>query len=148
MALSLMALPLKISTRNFTSKNLYSTSRYPQSNGQAEATNKTLLSALKKQLEKAKGKWVEELPGRTIGNTPFALAYGTNVVIPTEVGMPTARNTVQGQRNEGDEIARHLNWADEAREAAYIRMVTYQQKNTRTSLLRRGASLIPPALES
>ena len=43
-------------------KNLYSTPRYPQSNGQAEATKKTLLSVLKKRLEKAKGKWVEELP--------------------------------------------------------------------------------------
>ena len=29
-------------------RNLYSTPRYPQSNSQAEATNKTLLSALKK----------------------------------------------------------------------------------------------------
>ncbi|RVX12436.1 hypothetical protein CK203_011820 [Vitis vinifera] len=37
--------------------------RYPQSNGQAEATNKTLITALKKRLEQAKGKWVEELPG-------------------------------------------------------------------------------------
>ncbi|RVW63279.1 Transposon Tf2-12 polyprotein [Vitis vinifera] len=65
-------------------KNLYSTPRYPQSNGQAEATNKTLLSALKKRLEKAKGKWVEELSGvlwayrSTLGrptrNTPFVLA--------------------------------------------------------------------------
>lgn len=33
-------------------KNLYSTSRYHQSNGQAEATNKTLLFALKKMIEK------------------------------------------------------------------------------------------------
>ncbi|RVW36403.1 hypothetical protein CK203_083825 [Vitis vinifera] len=32
-------------------KNLYSMSRYPQNNGQAEATNKTLLTALKKRLE-------------------------------------------------------------------------------------------------
>ena len=44
-------------------KNLYSTPRYPQSNGQAEASNKTLLTALKKRLDSAKGKWVEELPG-------------------------------------------------------------------------------------
>ena len=43
-------------------KNLYSTPRYPQSNGQVKATNKTLLSMLKKRLEKAKGKWVDELP--------------------------------------------------------------------------------------
>ena len=44
-------------------KNLCSTPRYPQSNGQVEATNKTLLSALKKRLEKSKGKWVKELLG-------------------------------------------------------------------------------------
>ncbi|KAL6337543.1 hypothetical protein AAG906_037136 [Vitis piasezkii] len=42
-------------------KNLYSTPRYPQSNGQAETTNKTLFFALKKKLEEAKGK-------RTVGN--------------------------------------------------------------------------------
>ena len=43
-------------------RNLYSTPRYPQSNGQAEASNKTLLTALKKRLDSAKGQWVEELP--------------------------------------------------------------------------------------
>ncbi|KAL6312997.1 hypothetical protein AAG906_012393 [Vitis piasezkii] len=55
-----------IAFRNFCSelriRNSYSTPRYPQSNGQAEATNKTLINALKKRLEQAKGKWVEELP--------------------------------------------------------------------------------------
>ena len=49
-------------------------------------------------------------------------------VIPTEVGMPTARTTVQGQRNEDDKLARHLDWADENKEAASIRMAAYQQK--------------------
>ncbi|RVW27770.1 Retrovirus-related Pol polyprotein from transposon 412 [Vitis vinifera] len=56
-----------IAFRNFCSelniRNSYSTPRYPQSNGQAEATNKTLINALKKRLKQAKGKWVEELPG-------------------------------------------------------------------------------------
>ena len=42
--------------------------------------------------------------------------------------MPTARTAVQGQRNEGDELAKHLDWANEAREAASIRMAAYQQK--------------------
>ena len=50
--------------RNFYSelkiKNLYSTPRYPQSNDKVEASNKTLLLALKKRLHSAKGKWVEE----------------------------------------------------------------------------------------
>ncbi|RVW83019.1 hypothetical protein CK203_042508 [Vitis vinifera] len=101
-------------TKNFCSelniRNSYSTPRYPQSNGQAEATNKTLINALKKRLEQAKGKWVEELPGvlwayrttpeRPTGNTPFALAYGMDAVIPTEI----------------------------VRESAAIRMADYQQR--------------------
>ena len=74
-------------------KNLYSTPRYPQSNGQDEASNKTLLTALKKRLDSAKGKWVEELPEvlwayRTTARkptyiSPFALTYGMEAVIPT-----------------------------------------------------------------
>ncbi|RVX04322.1 hypothetical protein CK203_018519 [Vitis vinifera] len=51
-----------------------------------------------------------------------------DVVIPTEVGMPTARTVVQGKRNEDEELAKHLDWADKAREAASIRMAAYQQK--------------------
>ena len=66
-------------------RNLHSTPRYPQSNGQDEASNKTLLTALKKRLDSAKGKWVEELPGvlwayrtttrKPTGIFPFALTY-------------------------------------------------------------------------
>ena len=37
-------------------RNLYSTLRYPQSNGQAKASNKTLLMALKKSIHSAEGK--------------------------------------------------------------------------------------------
>ena len=43
-------------------KNRYSTSAYPQGNGQAEAVNKVIMNGLKKRLDDAKGKWVEELP--------------------------------------------------------------------------------------
>ena len=42
--------------------NRYSTLAYPQGNGQAEAMNKVILSGLKKRLDDAKGRWVEELP--------------------------------------------------------------------------------------
>ena len=43
-------------------KNRYSTPAYPQGNGQAEAVNKVIVNGLKKRLDDAKGKWVEELP--------------------------------------------------------------------------------------
>ena len=80
-------------------KNLYSTPRYLQSNGLAEASNKTLLAALKKQSDSAKGKWVDELPGvlwaykktarRPTDISPSALTYGMEAIIPIEIGMPT-----------------------------------------------------------
>ena len=89
-------------------KNLYSTPRYPQSNGQAEASNKTLLTALKKRLDSAKGKWVEELPGvlwayRTTARKPtgissFSLTYGMEAVIPTKIGLPTIRTAHPSQK--------------------------------------------------
>ena len=42
--------------------NRYSTLAYPQGNGQAEAINKVIVNGLKKWLDDAKGRWVEELP--------------------------------------------------------------------------------------
>ena len=42
-------------------RHLTSTPRYPHCNGQAEASNKTILKCLKKKLEK-KSKWPKELP--------------------------------------------------------------------------------------
>ena len=43
-------------------KNKYSTPAYPQSNGQAETTNKVVVNGLNKRLEGTKGRWTEELP--------------------------------------------------------------------------------------
>ena len=61
--------------------NRYSTLAYLQGNGQAEAVNKVLVNGLKKRLDDAKGKWVEELshvlwiyrttPCRLTGETLF-----------------------------------------------------------------------------
>ena len=35
---------------------------------------------------------------------------------------------MQGQRDEGQELERHLDWANEVRESASIRMASYQQR--------------------
>ena len=42
--------------------NRYSTPAYPQGNGQTKAVNKVIVNGLKKRLDDAKGKWVQELP--------------------------------------------------------------------------------------
>ena len=116
-------------------KNLYSTPRYPQSNGQAEASNKTLLTALKKQLDSAKGKWVEELPGvlwayrtttrKPTGVSPFVLTYGMEVVVPTEIDLPTIRTSAPESKNAGS-IVRELDTSDELQEETAIRIASYQ----------------------
>ncbi|XP_026410353.1 uncharacterized protein LOC113305547 [Papaver somniferum] len=78
-----------------------STPIYPQSNGQAEATNKILGIILKKQLDEHKGRWCEQLHNvlwayRTTqrsatGESPFFLTYGAEAVIPTEIIMTTTK---------------------------------------------------------
>ncbi|RVW74284.1 hypothetical protein CK203_051014 [Vitis vinifera] len=37
-------------------------------------------------------------PGRPTGNTPFALTYGMDAVIPTEIGLPTIRTDAAKQK--------------------------------------------------
>ena len=82
--------------------------------------------------------WVEELPGvlwayrttpgRPTGNTPFALAYGMDAIIPTEIGLPTIRTEAGTQDDANEELGRNLDWADEVRETASIQMTDYQQR--------------------
>ena len=129
--------------RNFChelkTRNLYSTPRYPQSNGQAEASNKTLLTALKKCLHSAKGKWVEELPGvlwayRTISRkltriSPFALTYGMQVIIPTEIGIPTFRTEIHEKAN-AEVVTKDLDMKNELHEVADVCITSYQQRLT------------------
>ncbi|KAG7588679.1 Ribonuclease H domain [Arabidopsis suecica] len=81
----------------------YSTSRYPQGNGQAEASNKTILSNLKKHLSARKGGWYDELqpvlwayrttPRRATGETPFSLVYGMEAVVQAELNVPGLRRS-------------------------------------------------------
>ena len=83
--------------------NRYSTPAYPQGNGQVEAVNKVIVNELKKRLDDAKGKWVDEFPHvlwtyqttprRSMGETPFSMTYGAKVVIPLETRFPTLRTS-------------------------------------------------------
>ena len=78
-------------------RNLYSIPRYPQSNGQAEASNKTLLTALKKQLDSAKGKWVEELP-----RVLWAFRRYTTERVGKNMGLPSEANVLENFPNSHD----------------------------------------------
>ncbi|XP_075665372.1 uncharacterized protein LOC142635040 [Castanea sativa] len=106
-------------------KNHYSSPTHPQANGQVEVTNRSLLKIIKTRLEGAKVIWPEELPSilwayrmtaRTpTGETPFRLAYGSEVVIPAKVGL-TSYTVGNYDSSKNDEVIRlQLDFVDEVR---------------------------------
>ena len=119
----------------------FSTPRNPQSNGQAESSNKTIMNSLKKRLGKAKGNWVDELPAvlwayRTTsrtptGETPFSLVYGAEAVIPVEYGIPSLRYKWAQDELNSLHLRYELDLPDERREQALIRMAAFQQRSAK-----------------
>ncbi|GJZ78029.1 reverse transcriptase domain-containing protein [Tanacetum coccineum] len=104
--------------------------KHPQTNGLVERANRSLGEGIKARLEVRSKNWMEELPHvlwahRTMikssnGDTPFSLTYGTEAVIPAEIGMPTIRTVEVDliQNNEALEI--NLDLLEEKKEEAAI----------------------------
>ncbi|CAL1400208.1 unnamed protein product [Linum trigynum] len=137
----------------------FSSVAYPQANGQAEAANKSILHGLHTRLAGAKGRWVEELPSvlwahRTTyktatGETPFALTYGSEAVIPVEVNTPSYRVGQYDPSSNGTARIDELDMADEVREAAAIRLekmkrqvARYYNKKMRAHGITEGALVL------
>ena len=62
------------------------------------------------------------------GETSFSLTYGAEAVIPTEVSLCSARVTGFDLAQNADLMMELLDWLEECREAATIRLAEYQQK--------------------
>ena len=95
-----------------------------------------MLKIIKTQLKGAKGIWSEELPSvlwayRTTartptGETPFRLTYGSEAVIPAEVGL-TSYRVHNHDENKNDEAMRlQLDLVDETKTAVKQRLARYQ----------------------
>ncbi|KAL0394772.1 UNVERIFIED_CONTAM: hypothetical protein Slati_4443400 [Sesamum latifolium] len=110
----------------------------PQFNGQTEVTNRTILQHLKARLDETKGNWVDELPGvlwayRTIarkstGESPFNLIYGTEAVIPAEIGEETLRIQQYKSETNGVERRADLDLLGEVRNNASVRAEVYERR--------------------
>ena len=111
---------------------------YPEGNGQAEAANKLVLTALKKILENKKSKWVDELNTalwvvrttvrNSTGETPFSLTYGSEAMAPVEVALPTYR-VIHFDETKNEAARRQdLDDLEEKRMMARMKMVNYKQK--------------------
>ena len=118
--------------------NRYFTPAYPQENGQGETVNKVIVNGLKKRLDDAKGRWVEELPHvlwayrttprRSTGKTPFSMSYGAEAVIPIETGFPTLRTQSFNSSNNDELLERNLDLIEERRESVMVQLAYYQHK--------------------
>ena len=96
------------------------------------------MSRLKKRLDNAKGKWVEELPHvlwtyqitphRSTWETPFSITYGAEVVILLETGFPTLRMSSFTLSNNDGLLGKSLDLIEERRENAMVKLAYYQHK--------------------
>ncbi|GKE26440.1 reverse transcriptase domain-containing protein [Tanacetum coccineum] len=114
--------------------------KHPQTNGLVERANRSLEEGIKAKLDERSKNWMEELPHvlwahRTMikssnGDTPFSLTYGTEAVIPTEIGMPTLRTAEldQVQNNEALEINLDY-WKNGENKQQYVKQRAKQKWN-------------------
>ena len=96
------------------------------------------MSRLKKRLDSAKGKWVEELPHvlwtyqttpcRSTGETPFSMTYGAKVMIPLETGFPMLRTSSFTPSSNNELLENSLDLIEERRENAMVQLAYYQHK--------------------
>ncbi|GKB83076.1 reverse transcriptase domain-containing protein [Tanacetum coccineum] len=129
--------------------------KHPQSNGLVERANRSLGEGIKARLGEGNKNWIEELPHvlwahRTMiksshGDTPFSLTYGTEAVIPVEIGMPTYRIATMDAVHNNEELRLNLDLLEERRKRAAIReakaklkMIKYYNARVRGVAFRPG----------
>eukprot|EP00253_Pinus_taeda_P028990 PITA_28990 len=118
----------------------HSTAYYPQGNGLAESSNKSLINIIKKVLEENKKNWHKKLVNalwadrltikRSIGTSPYELVYGLEAVFPSSLGIPVIK-LLQEIQAEPNDIQRRINQTihlQQTREEVYHRTQVLQEK--------------------
>ncbi|XP_073153205.1 uncharacterized protein [Henckelia pumila] len=118
-------------------EQVFTSVAYPQGNGQFEVTNRTIVQALNTRLDAAKGKWADELPSvlwsyqtttrSGMGETPFSMVYGTEAVLPAEIGQESARIMAYGANNQ-ELRSMDMDLLEEHRSRAAIRFTAYRKR--------------------
>ncbi|KAG5523821.1 hypothetical protein RHGRI_030722 [Rhododendron griersonianum] len=134
-----------------------SSAYYQQGNGQAEATNKTMIRILSKLLDERRGTWADHLPialwayrtskRKSTCASPFSLVYGAETVLPAELSVPSARmvlameNSAEGRKADLEALKEEDNGGSCPRQILGIRGTLLQQGRGAAGIRSRGASL-------
>jgi transposase InsO family protein len=99
---------------------IHSTPYYPQGNGLAESSNKSLINIVKKLLEDNKKAWDSKLKfslwdnrvktTRVMGLSPFQLVYGVEVVFPSSSRLPAISDLTESRQTKKDRKSKILNY--------------------------------------
>lgn len=121
-------------------KLVHSTSYYPQGNGLAESSNKSLIRIIKKLLEDNKRTWDSRLKyalwadrvttKKSTGNFPFKLVYGIEAIFPIQLTLLVAK-FLQKEQNEEDNTAKRISdlaKVHQIRDPLIEKSATYQKR--------------------
>eukprot|EP00253_Pinus_taeda_P010676 PITA_10676 len=118
----------------------HSTAYYPQGNGLAESSNKSLINIIKKMLEANKKNWHKKLTSalwadrmttkKSIVMSLYELVYGMEARFPSSLGIPTIK-LLQEIQAEPNDIQRRINQTihlQQTREEVFNRAQGLQEK--------------------
>nr|GEU43651.1 reverse transcriptase domain-containing protein [Tanacetum cinerariifolium] len=122
--------PFKDWCENLCIRQCFAFVKHLQANGLVERANMSLSEGIKARLDERSKTWLEEISHvlwahRIMikfnkGETSFSLTYGTEAVIPVEIGMPTLRTAEVNMIKNNESLGINMDILDEKREQATI----------------------------
>ncbi|XP_064953720.1 uncharacterized protein LOC135635929 [Musa acuminata AAA Group] len=115
----------------------FSSVAYPQANGLAEVTNRSIVDGPKRRVSAARSAWIEELPSvlwalhttpkTPTGESPYSLSFGTEAVLPSEVAVPTPRTAGYSEEASYEGLRSNLDLLEERPASAHQKALSYKR---------------------
>ncbi|GJW52210.1 reverse transcriptase domain-containing protein [Tanacetum coccineum] len=146
--------PFKVWCEKLCIRQCFASVKHPQTNGLVERANRSLGEGIKARLDERSKDWIGELLcvlwshrimiKSSNGETPFSLTYGTEAVIPAEIGMPTLRTMEVDPTKNDEALEVNLDLIEEKQEQAAIQEAKSKTKMEKYYNFRvRGTSFKP-----
>ncbi|KAL6222823.1 hypothetical protein ACLB2K_006213 [Fragaria x ananassa] len=129
-------------TKDMGTRMVFASLAHPKTNRQVEAVNKIIKKLLKKRLDDAKGLWAHKLQEalwaigtiatESTGEMSFSMAFGTEVVIPIELTVPSGRVEKYNEETNAEGLRLDMDLIEEKRERVDLHNHVYKQRFARS----------------